>query len=162
MGREPALYEFFQAQPADRTIASLEPEADNLPAFARRSILTGAEYSIPFHLGYYLPLRERTIALLTAQYSPSPAELVDVLDTYQPDFWLLSRDSFKAERLRGDRWLQQFQPAFQVALSALEDGTVGLLQQTADTCTVLSTDRHIVVDTDCVRSRLAARVQIQP
>ena len=157
VGTEPALYEFFQAQPADITIASLEPEADNLPAFTRRAILAGAEYSIPFHLGYYLPLRQRTIALLIAQYTNSPTELLDVLDTYQPDYWLLSRDSFSAERLRGDRWLQQFQPAFQTALSALEEDRRGVMQQIANRCTVVSTDRHTVVDTHCLRSQLTHR-----
>src|SRR5205814_1863033 len=60
-GAHPGLYLFLQSQPTDTLVASIDEEVNNLPTFARRSILTGREYAIPFHLGFYLPFRERSL-----------------------------------------------------------------------------------------------------
>ncbi|RMF22257.1 MAG: hypothetical protein D6756_10950, partial [Cyanobacteria bacterium J083] len=58
-GRVPELYDFFAQQPKDTLIASLASRSDKIPPFSHRSILVGRKYAIPYHLGYYLPFRQR-------------------------------------------------------------------------------------------------------
>jgi hypothetical protein len=48
-GRQPDLYRYFASQPKDIMIASLSDEANNLPTFARRPVLTSSECAVPFH-----------------------------------------------------------------------------------------------------------------
>src|SRR5262249_22542700 len=52
-GHEPGLYQYLQLQPSNALIATLSVQSDLLPSLARRSVLTGYEYGIPYHLGYY-------------------------------------------------------------------------------------------------------------
>jgi len=47
VGKAPELYEFLAEQPSDIRVASLALEANNIPTFAKRSILVGSEYALP-------------------------------------------------------------------------------------------------------------------
>ncbi|MDR9403122.1 MAG: hypothetical protein RI580_06755, partial [Halothece sp. Uz-M2-17] len=68
-GNTPELYQFLQDEPVDSLVASLAAEANFLPTFAQRSILVGSEYAIPYHWGYYQQFRQRTLDLISAQYT---------------------------------------------------------------------------------------------
>lgn len=126
-GESPGLYQFFAQQPKEIRIASIAKEADNLPTFARRSVLVAREYAIPYHWGYYRVFRQRAIDLLQALYSPDLAQVVAFDRQYAIDFWLLDRDSLTIDYLtakerRANRWLRQFQPVQQQALDRLQRG----------------------------------------
>lgn len=149
---ETALYEFFQQQPKDSLIATLADEASNIPTFAKRSLLVGREYALPFHLGYYNQIRQRTIDLLDAQYSQDLAETQQFIQKYGVDFWVLHRDTFKPEYLTTapKSWLRSFQPAFTKALTGLEKGKVPALSKLTRKCRVLKTPQLIVLKADCL------------
>ncbi len=106
-GTEPGLYQFFARQPPTIRIASLSDEANNLPIFSRRSIIIGAECAVPFHPGYYLPLRARGLQIARAQYSADPTVLQKCLRDQQVDFWLLDRAAFSLDYRRKSRLLRQ-------------------------------------------------------
>ncbi len=106
-GVESGLYQFFARQSPTIRIASLSDEANNLPIFSRRSIIIGAECAVPFHPGYYLPLRARGLQIARAQYSADLSALQKCLRDQQVDFWLLDRAAFSADYRRKSRLLRQ-------------------------------------------------------
>lgn len=120
-GNAPNLYRFFAAQPSAIRIASIADEANNLPIFCRRTIVFGVETAVPFHPGYYLPLRERGLAIAKAQYSPDFRVVQQCIRDQHIDFWLLDRGAFTPEHLRYNRVLRQLKlqiPDNQLALAS--------------------------------------------
>ncbi|QSJ20710.1 hypothetical protein JYQ62_09540 [Nostoc sp. UHCC 0702] len=148
---ESALYKFLQQQPKDSLIATLSDEADNIPTFAQRSILVGREYALPFHLGYYSLIRQRTSDLIVAQYSQNLTAAKQLIQKYKVNFWLLERTAFQPEYLTEKTWLQSFQPAFAEAVSSLSQGSVPALAKLTSHCSVLQTQRFIVLKAECIK-----------
>ncbi|NER33765.1 MAG: hypothetical protein F6J93_06870 [Oscillatoria sp. SIO1A7] len=149
VGDAPSLYKFLQQQPKDSLIASLSEEANNLPAFAGRSILVGREYAIPYHLGYYNEFRQRTIALIQAQYSPDLADARKQIEKYGIDLWLIDRGAFSGEYIAANRWLSQYRVAAE-AIASLSQGSQPALAAQVEPCSVFQSDRFLVLEADCI------------
>ncbi len=149
VGRATDLYEFFQAQPEDILIASLEEEANLLPTFAQRSILLGREYAIPYQVGYYSQFRQRTIDLIVAQYSSDLTVVKDFIQKYGIDFWMLHRGGFTPEYVEDNSWLMQYESA-QDAVTFLQLGYIPALATTIPICTVFQNDSLFVLDANCI------------
>ncbi|WP_199327947.1 hypothetical protein [Cylindrospermum sp. FACHB-282] len=147
---ESAIYEYLQKQPKNSLIASLSDEADNIPTFAHRSVLVAREYALPFHLGYYLPMRQRTTDLIEAQYSQDLAKVQKLIQKYGVNFWILESSAFKLEYLTNKTWLKSFQPAFTEALSSLKQGDIPALARVSKQCAVLETERFMILRADCI------------
>jgi hypothetical protein len=155
--RDPELHQFFRQQPKDSLIATLSEKGNDIPTFGQRSILIGREYALPFHWGYYRPMRQRTIDLLTAQYSPQLAPARRLIQTYGVDFWLVDRKAFQPRYLTEMTWLRSFQPAFRRAIATLKQGTVPAIAQLLDRCAVFESKSAVVLDAVCIlRSPVAA------
>ncbi|MEQ9671975.1 hypothetical protein [Coleofasciculus sp. G2-EDA-02] len=150
IGTAPELYQFFTHQPQDSRIASLSPEADNLPTFSHRSILVSWEYAIPYHLGYYIPLRQRAIDLIRAQYSPDLNEIKAFIQNHNIDFWLIDQSAFTPDYITHNKWIQQFQPVATEASLRIEQGTPLALPPLIPQCTIFQTQRFIVLDAKCL------------
>jgi hypothetical protein len=149
-GEAPALYRFLEAQPKDALVASISPEADNLPAFARRSVLVAGLYAVPYQLGYYLPFRRRVLDLLRAEYAEDPRVLRDFVRANGVDFILLDRWSFRPRSLTLDSWVKQYRPLVGDLASNLGRGAHPALERMASRCTVLETEKLILVDATCL------------
>lgn len=152
VGKAPALYQFFQKKPKNILIASLANEVNFIPTFARRSILVGREYAIPYHLGYYRQFRQRTLDLIRAQYSPDLAEVKDFIQRYKVDFWLLDARAFTREYFANNDWLQAYQPATGEALDGLKMGTLPALSRVIKSCKVIETENLVVLGAACLES----------
>ncbi|MFE4106750.1 hypothetical protein [Almyronema epifaneia] len=151
-GESPQLYQFFQSQPQAIRIASLTTETNNLPSFAQRSIYVGGEgYTLPYHLGYYSQVRQRTIDLINAQYTPDSDELKRFLDQSQVDFWLLDPAAFSLDWVQHSRWLKQYGEVT-LPQQVLQSGASPALAQSRDRCTVFKTAQWLVLAADCVRA----------
>ena len=148
VGESPLLYQFFQQQPKDILIASLTKEADFIPSFSRRSLLTAQEYSIPYHTGYYSQLRQRTIKTINAQYSGSLAEAKGMIKDYKIDFWLLAKDAFSPEYIKSNLWLMQF-PQATGAIENLQQRQPALSKLT-EQCTVFEDNNYQVLQAECI------------
>jgi hypothetical protein len=159
VGRTPALYKFFQQQPKDILIASLTQEVNNLPTFAQRSILTGREYALPYHQGYYKELRQRTVDLIGAQYSPDLGKLQGFIRQYGVDFFVVEQESFKAAYVRDDFWLRQYEPGASEAIALLERGQKPALARWRKRCSVLKSDRLVVPNLK-VEPREAGQIEV--
>ncbi|MCW5312316.1 hypothetical protein GTQ43_00135 [Nostoc sp. KVJ3] len=147
---ELALYKFLQQQPKDSLIATLSDEADNIPTFAQKSILVGREYALPFHIGYYSQIRQRTTDLINAQYSQNLAAAKKLIQMYKVNLWLLERTAFNSQYLTTKTWLKSFQPAFTEALSNLEEGNTPALGRLTKKCSILETENFILLKADCI------------
>ncbi|MDE5098718.1 MAG: hypothetical protein O4861_10405, partial [Trichodesmium sp. St16_bin4-tuft] len=149
VGRATYLYDFFQEQPKDILIASLEEEANLLPTFAQRSILLGREYAIPYQVGYYSQFRERTIDLIVAQYSSDLTDVKDFIQKYGIDFWMVHRGAFTPEYVEDNSWLMQYKFA-QEAVTFLQLGNIPALATTISNCVVFQSDSLFVLDANCI------------
>jgi hypothetical protein len=151
IGRFPAVYAFFAAQPKDVRIASLSLEANNIPSFSRRSVLVSRETMIPYHTGYFRQVRTRAVDLLRAEYTEDPGELAAFVRRYQPDFFVVESDAFTATWVRG-AWIAQFNPLSEEIVRRLEQGSVPALASLLDRCAVLYERNLVVVQAACVAS----------
>ena len=150
---EGALYQFLQKQPQDSLIATLSDEANNIPTFARRSVLVGKEYALPFHLGYYRQIRQRSMELIEAQYSPDLAPVQQIVQRYGIDFWLLDRSAFTPEYLLNKSWLQSFQPAFSEASTRLHQGKSSALAKRVNECVVFESQSLTLLKAACITTK---------
>lgn len=154
VGQVPALYKFFAQQPKDILIASLsEIEVTNLPTFAQRSILVGGKgFPVPYHKGYYAQIRQRTIDLINAQYSPDLNQVQSFIQKYGVDFWLVERTALTPLYITQNRWISQYQPAASSAVASLEQGKTPALASAIERCTDFQTGNFVVLQAECIVS----------
>jgi hypothetical protein len=153
-GGAPSLYRLLATYPPTTRIATLSGEGSNIPTFAGKSVLVGAEYAIPYHWGYYREFRSRVEALLLAQYSPDPAVLAAVIDRYRPTHWLLDPGAFDRDYLEENDWLRQYKPAYSQARRWLAAGVRSALAQRAEQCQGQRSDEGLwLLPVDCLRDR---------
>ncbi|HEY9699238.1 MAG TPA: hypothetical protein V6D10_18410 [Trichocoleus sp.] len=151
VGEFPELYQFFQQQPKDSVIASLSPEANQLPSFAARSILVGGEgYLLPYHLKYFEELSQRTTELMQAQYSPDLTLAKQLIQKYGVDFWLLDRSAFEPKYLKENPLFQQFPAVSQVIQAEGRSGNLAALNRVMQSCTAARIKRFRVLDAACL------------
>lgn len=157
-GHEAPIYEYLQRQPQDTMVASLDYEADNIPNFAKRSILVAPEYATPFHLGYYQQIRQRATDLLQTHYTTDTATLQTFTNTYGINFWLISKAAFTKKYLAHHRyWANNYQPLTQTVVEQMDEES--LLQTNVNRCTAVETERFWLLDNDCVLSHLITTAQ---
>ncbi len=145
-GADPDLYQFFARQPATIRIASLSDESNNLPTFCQRSIIVGAECAVPFHPGYYFPLRDRGLEIARAQYSADPALVERCVRDQKIDFWLLDRDAFAPRYDHESRLLRQLRLDAPLENLGVVRGARPVLQAPPPGSIAFQDQRYIVVD----------------
>ncbi|XGW00154.1 MAG: hypothetical protein ACAF41_14610 [Leptolyngbya sp. BL-A-14] len=150
LSNENLFYEFLQKQPQESLISTLSDEANNIPTFAQRPVLIGKEYALPFHLGYYQQIRQRSSELIYAQYSPDLTPSQQLIQKYGVDFWLLDRTAFTANYLDSKSWLRSFQSAFQESNSNLKQGTTPALETVSKRCSVFESESLVLLDARCI------------
>jgi hypothetical protein len=150
VGKAPAMYKFFQAQPKDILIASLSEEADNLPTFSKRAILVGWEYAVPYHVSYDRQIRQRATDLIRAQYTDNLAEVKNFIQKYGVDFFVLDRAAFTPEYISTNPWFRQWQLIAKDISVMLEQEVTPALVGTLERCSVLETEDLIVLQAECI------------
>ncbi|MEO1672298.1 MAG: hypothetical protein AAFR77_16235 [Cyanobacteria bacterium J06631_2] len=149
-GKHTELYQFIQKQPKDTLVASLTDEADNIGSFAHRSMLSSQEHAIPYHTGYFIPLRQRIFNLIEAQYTADLTVAQDFIQRYGVDLWLIEKSSFNPDYLKNNRWLTDQQPVTQKAIAQLESGVTPAIATLQDTCTIFEDSRYLVLEGKCI------------
>lgn len=147
-GRLPATYAFLAAQPVDTVVASLSRDVDHVPTFSQRSVLVSREYAIPYHVGYADPLRQRIFEVIAAQYALNPPMLVQTIERYGIDFWLIDADAFNPQAVQTS-WIRQYPRVTTEAIAHLNQGTP-LLAQLAPTCQVVAEKERVLIDAHCL------------
>ena len=147
---EKELYQFLAQQPKDILIASLSNEASNLPSFAQRSVLAAPKFDVPYELGYYNQFRSRVTDSINSQYSDNLEVVKTFINKYGIDFWLLDKGSLTSDYVRNNSWLKQFQPATEEALQKLEQGSVPVLTNLKEQCTVFENEKLLLLEAKCI------------
>jgi hypothetical protein len=150
IGKYPELYQFFETQPKDLQIASLSLEASNIPTFSHRSILAGYEYAIPYHLGYYNQFRDRTFAMIRAQYTPNLTELKKFIQQYDIDFWVIDDRAFSLDYLQTNPWISQYREILAPIKKNLNQKQIPALEGLTRQCTSHRFGNILVVPTTCI------------
>lgn len=148
----PNFYGFLAEQPKDILIASLSRRTDNVGSFAARSVLASREHSIPYHMGYYRPLRDRLQRLITAQYAPDLTAAKTLIQAEGITHWLLDTKSFDSTALADDDWLLQYQPQMDGAIAALTANRSPALANPSlqQTCSIYSAEGLTLLSADCI------------
>lgn len=149
-GSHPALYEFLKTTPKTSLTAYLGEDGSNLPMLSLRSTLAAQEYAIPFHLGYYLPMRKRAIDLINAQYSETIEPAKQVIRQYNVTHWLLDSNAFAPDYLTSYRWFRVFEPHVSQAIGAIRSGRIPAMQKIAGKCAIVQPDNVTVLDANCI------------
>ncbi|WP_413163058.1 hypothetical protein ACL6C3_27905 [Capilliphycus salinus ALCB114379] len=149
--KEASLYKFLSQQPKDTVIASLSPEADNIPSFAQRSVLVAWEYSIPYQVGYHREIRQRAMDLIDAQYTQNLQVLQNFIQTYNVDLILLDGNAFLPYYLTDNNWFRQWEfKAEEVKPTLKPDTPPAVIATLVDLCSAYRTDTFIVVNANCI------------
>jgi hypothetical protein len=135
------------ALPANAVVGGVSDQLDYLPALTGRSTLATIEHSIPYHSGYFTPLRERLEAGLAAVSSPDPAVLNDYVRRYGVTVIAVDRALFEYGELPA-RWATVVPDAVQVAQQQLRHGP-SVLQQRARGC-LIHDGTLILLDAPCL------------
>jgi hypothetical protein len=130
-------------------VAGTTQDTDAVPAFARRSVLTSREFMNPYHLGFYLPLRERTMDLVDAYYARSRAELADFVERYGVDFLVLNQSAYSRETAL-DPWSKLFEPFSSRIERKFRNGERFWVRDAARSCEVVEDGRVTLVPTACL------------
>ena len=149
-GEATELYEFLRTQPSATLITTLSKEADLIPSLTGQSVLIAAEYSIPYHQGYYQQLRQKIVDTIAAQYSSDPQVIKQFIKRYQPDLFLLDHDTFDSNYLQDNLWLQQFNPVTEKATDQLKNKSAIFLVQNSDRCITWQDTQHSLIDAKCL------------
>jgi len=148
----PALYEFFAQQPKQIQIASIAPDVNNLPSFTGRSIVVGGKgYAIPYHLGYYNEIVQRSKDLIFAQYSPNLADVRQFIQTYRVDFWLLERSAFKSNYFKRNPFLLEYNWMLGDLPTKIENGSPPALMTIPNRCIAYQDPQFYVLKAKCVQ-----------
>ncbi|HIK33687.1 MAG TPA: hypothetical protein IGS17_18555 [Oscillatoriales cyanobacterium M59_W2019_021] len=152
IGNYPELYQFFERQPQEIKIASLSVEASNIPLFSHRSILSGYEYAIPYHLGYYDQFRERTFATIEAQYTPDLDKLKLFIRKYRVNFWVLDDRAFEVDYLKENPWIGQYRSDLADIKKILKRKTkeIPALEALTQQCTSDRFGNILIVPSSCI------------
>ncbi len=147
----PSLESFFTKQPKDIMIASLEElPSNNIPTFSRRSVLTGGEFTVPYHLKYYIPIKQKTTDLINAHYTDDLSHLKKFIEQYSIDFFVMRESTFSPEFIKSNVWLKQWKDIAQEIEKQRKAGKVSILWQIGQNCTDFKSNDWLVVSSQCI------------
>ena len=155
LGTEREIYQYLAQQPKDILVASLSSEVNNIPAFSQRSILVGDEFALAYHPTYHEQIKQRTVDLLQAQYSPSLTNLQSFIRQYHVDYLLLDHNAFTPEYLLAKDWLinSSWSQKSGQAIAILKEKNPSASQKLITSCSVLSTENFNLLESSCILER---------
>jgi hypothetical protein len=135
------------ALPADAMVGGVTDQLDFMPALTGRAALATIEHSIPYHTGYFGPLRERLEASLAAVSAPDSGVLADYVGRYGVDVVAVDA-ALLAEGRLPPRYRTVVPEAFAAAETRLRAGS-SALQRAAAGC-VLHRGALVLLDARCL------------
>ena len=153
IGQPASVFEHIAQSPKDSLVASLVTDInDNVPAFSRRSVLTGREFALPFHRNFYAEMQKRAEDLVRSQYTPDPAVLSAFINTYGLDIWILDKNFANPAYLNNQTWLlnSSMRPVVKAAQEQLQQGMQPAIANTISDCATFQAANLIVLNAQCI------------
>lgn len=149
--RYPRVSTYLRAQPPETLVAGVPTEADSVPSFARRPVLTAREYALAYHTGYYTDVSQRTRDLVEAYYTDSPPRVQEIAARYGIDVFLVNRAAYDRAAFV-DAWAGEFEPyTSEVGGQLRRSGRYALLEA-ARRCGLFSEGDVTIVTANCFES----------
>jgi hypothetical protein len=146
--RYPRITAYLRAQPPDTLVAAVPTEADSVPSFAGRRVLTAREYALAYHTGYYAEIAERTRDLIDAYYAESPRRVAEVAARHGIDVFLVNPAAFDRATFV-DAWAGEFEPYVSQVAGQLRRSSRYALLDAARRCGILTEGEVTVVPVRC-------------
>lgn len=156
VGTASEVYQYLAEQPKDILVASLSEEANNIPAFSQRSILVGREFAMAYHPAYYDQIKQRTVDLLQAQYSPDSKVLQSFIKQYGVDYFLIDRNAFTFQYWLDQDWLinSSWSVETQKVIEQLSSKNSSASQKAIASCSAVSTETLYLLESTCILGEL--------
>lgn len=153
IGDTPKIYQFLASQPKETLVASITPDANNIPAFAQRSVLVSPELALPYHSRFYEQMKQRISDLIRLQYSPTLSELRRLIAEYGIDFLMVDRQFADPTYLIQQDWLiySSVNDLVLKTIAQLQQGRQPALTALIDRCSTLSEKHLILLDASCLQ-----------
>ncbi|MCC7369371.1 MAG: hypothetical protein IT306_13160 [Chloroflexi bacterium] len=147
--RTPEITAYLRTLPVDTLVVGAPVEADSVPAFSGRRVLTNREYALAYHVGFYSQVQERTQAAIDAYYADTPQRLTEIAERYGIDVFLVNRAAFNPETAV-DAWAGSFEPYTSQVLERARRGRRFALLDQVRRCGVLTEGEVTVVMAACI------------
>lgn len=145
----PEIMTYLAGQPRDALVASIDAgSADNIGAFASRSIWISRELAIPYANRYRNILARRAAQFLPAFWSPDIAALRRFVAETGTDFFLIGPKDFDPSAFDRAWWAKMYPDVAAQVRSAARVGSPAILARAA-ACTVMREQEEILVDAGC-------------
>lgn len=148
--RPAKLYDFLRTQPKSTVIATMDRCGAFIPTFAQRSVLTGAEYAIPYHQGYYRIIRQRGRDLVRAITTSRPDVLGAFITDNHVNLFVLNRTPLTPATFKKQVWFSDI-----VKVSELEwPDRAPLIYSLADSAKVWANETLVVIDAQSLLQKI--------
>jgi hypothetical protein len=144
---DPAAIDRIAALPAGTIVGGVSDQLDFVPALTGKPTLAAIEHSIPYHSGYFTPVRERLEGALAAVSSPDARVLGRYVRDYRVQVIALDRPLLDQGRLP-ERWKTVVPGPVRDAEEWLRRGP-SALQQKAASC-LLHDGALVLLDARCL------------
>jgi hypothetical protein len=112
-------------------------------------VLTSREFLNPYHLGFYLPLRDRTLDLVDAYYARSRDEFAEFVDRYGVDFLVVNRTAY-ARATALEPWSKLFEPFSSRIEAKFRSSERFWVRDAAKSCEAVEDGRVTLAPTSCL------------
>jgi hypothetical protein len=90
----PRISALLRTLPKGTLIAGVPSETNSLASFSGRPVLFSYEHALAYHPGYYRQIAARIEAEVAAYYAERPAEVLDFMDRFGVDVFLVNRSAY--------------------------------------------------------------------
>ncbi|MEM9217235.1 MAG: hypothetical protein AAGD25_23190 [Cyanobacteria bacterium P01_F01_bin.150] len=155
VGETPRIYQYLAQTPKDTLVASLDPDASNIPTFAQRSVWVSGEFALPYHADFYQTMLERMEVLVKAQYSTDMEEVRSFVQASGIDQWIVHQTFTDPDYLMEQSWLinSSIQSTVAAIAKQLHKGQEPALLSIIPSCTVLEDNRRLLLDAYCLKAQ---------
>lgn len=143
---------YLKHTPKSTLIATTPGLADNIPLYARRSVLVSQEAYIPFHQGYFREMKMRLKDFLVAYYSTTPAPLIQFIQKYKVDYMMVNLQDYSLERTQklSKKYYHSFSEPFYHQLTQNYKTQDFLLSHPNASCRVVQAGNYILIPTQAI------------
>jgi hypothetical protein len=159
-GKKAGLYEALRELPQQGLVATMFDGGSLIPAFANRSVVTAAEFEVPYSQGYYEQIHARTKRLIEAFYSPDPAVLQRFVQDLGVTAFVIEDPWASPDDLADRSWLREYRTDL-LRADAVAKGTDGPILRHVASCG-RSVDELVVIPVSCLPAPGAAIATASP
>ncbi|NCR28181.1 MAG: hypothetical protein GPJ20_05890 [Microcystis aeruginosa BS13-10] len=151
----PSIESYISQQSKNVMVASLDNiVSDNIPTFAKRSVLFSNEFNFPIYPSVYEEMAQRADSFMKVHYTDSLQELRAFIKKYNVDYLVINSSHFSVDYINRSRWFKQRKNLATFANHQLQSGKKIALANFIDKCSVLKVKSgnnvRTVIATKCI------------